>query len=191
MLKQIKNAWLFSKDRFFKTVLWVSITAVLTGLVVFLIVKGYGAHDPEITYIHMMSLMAYFVLWMMILLWGMIDFGKSFNMMVGMGRTRKEFFISYGIVNIGTYLVYTGLIVFIAWVETVMEKIFYAGIPCEINLTAFFFDARTIALTILIGFTYNMLMGSLYLKFYQKIYILVWIPFMFMGLIMHIIGKTN
>lgn len=190
MLKQIKNAWLFSKDRFLKTVLWVSISAVLTGLFVLLIVKVFGAHDPEITYIHMMSLISYIVLWMMILLWGMTDFGKAFDMMVGMGRTRKEFFVSYVVVNFGTYLVYAGLMVFIAWMETVLEKIFYAGIPCEMNLTAFFFDVRTIALTILIGFTFNIFMGALYLKFRQKIFMLVWVLFMLLGLIMQMIAKA-
>lgn len=190
MLKQIKNAWLVSKDRFLKTVFVVALSAVLSGLLVFVIVKVFGADDPEMTYIHMMSLISYITLWALILFMGMTDFGKTFDMMVGMGRTRKEFFVSYGIVNFGTYLVYAGEILLIAWLETVIEKVFYAGIPCEMNLTAFFFDARTIALTILIGFTYNIFMGALYLKFRQKIFMLVWVLFMFMGLIAQMISKS-
>ena len=142
MLKQIKNVWLFSKNRFINTLLWVSLAAVITGLLVFLIVKVFGANDPDMTYIHMMSLMAYIVLWAAILLTGMTDFGKCFDMMVGMGRTRKEFFLSYGVLNFGTYLIYAAEILLIAWLETVIEKVCYAGIPCEMNLTFFFFDVR-------------------------------------------------
>lgn len=190
MLKQIKNVWLFSKNRFINTLLWVSLAAVITGLLVFLIVKVFGANDPDMTYIHMMSLMAYIVLWAAILLTGMTDFGKCFDMMVGMGRTRKEFFLSYGVLNFGTYLIYAAEILLIAWLETVIEKVCYAGIPCEMNLTFFFFDVRTIVLTILMGFVINMLLGALYVKFRQKIFMLVWVLFMGFGMMAQMISKA-
>lgn len=190
MQMQLKNAWLFSKSRFIKTIFGVLLTATLSGLFVLMIVKVFCANDPEITYIHFMSLISYIVLWMMIFLTGMTDFGKTFDMMVGMGRTRKEFYLSYGLVNFGTYLVYGALVLAIAWLETVMEKVFYGGIPCELNLSSFFFDVRTIVLTVVGGFCFNMVIGALYLKFRQKIFMLVWLLFMFMGVIMQMIGKA-
>ena len=190
MFQQIKNTWLFSKNRFWGTIVCVFGTAVFSVLLVMFIVKVLCKDDPEITGIQLASLMAYIVLWIAMPIWGMTDFGKSFDMMVGMGRTRKEFFSSYCIANFASNLVYVAVIVLITVLDKALYGLLYQGIPCEMDLSAFFLDIRTIGATVLMSFGLNILLGALYLKFRAKIFMFVWIICMCLGIFMKLIAQA-
>lgn len=190
MFGQMKNTCLFSKNRFLSTYAIILGAAVFSELLVVLIVKVFCKNDPEITYVQMAPLMSYFAFWIAVPIWGMTDFGKNFDMMVGFGRTRKEFFFSYCTVNFIAYLVYASIFVLIMVADEALCNLLYKGIPCEMDLSAFFLDARTIGATVLIAFFLNIILGALYLKFRAKLFMFVWMVCMCLGIIMRMIQQA-
>lgn len=190
MFGQMKNTCLFSKNRFLSTFSIVLGAAVFSELLVVLIVKVFCKNDPEITYVQIAPLMSYFAFWIAVPIWGMTDFGKNFDMMVGFGRTRKEFFFAYCTVNFIAYLLYAGIFVLITVTDEALCNLLYKGIPCEMDLSAFFLDARTIGATVLIAFFLNIMLGALYLKFRAKLFMVVWVLCMFLGVIMQMIRQA-
>lgn len=189
MCRQIKNTFLFLKNRFLLLTAWILGGAVLSVVFVALIVKVLCANDPEITYVHLASVFAYAAFWVGAVLLGIVELGKTFDMMLGLGRTRKEFFVSYTAVSLIKYVVCAIMIVLIALAENGIGKLLYKGIPCEWDMTSFIVSVRTMLPTILGGWGIHLLAGALYLKFREKLLIVFWIFCCFLGVFLQWLGK--
>ena len=190
MLEQMKNMFLFSKNRFLSNMAIITGAAVFAELLVVLVVKIVSKNDPAITYIQLAPLMAYVAFWVAVPVGGMVDFGKNFDMMVGFGRTRKEFFLCYCCVNFIADFVYAGICVLLTVADEALCNLLYKKIPCEMDLSAFFFDIRTIGATILIAFFLHILLGAFYLKFHAKLLTIIWLICMFIGIIISMISQA-
>lgn len=189
MCRQIKNTFLFLKNRFWLLTAWILGAAVFSVVFVALIVKVFCANDPEITYVHLASLLTYVVFWVVAVLLGIVEFRKTFDMMLGLGRTRKEFFISYTVVSFVKYVMCAVLIVLVALAENEIGKLLYQGIPCEWDMTSFIVSVRTMCPTVLGGLGIHLLAGALYLKFREKLLIVFWIFCCFLGVFLQWLGK--
>lgn len=181
MIKQIKATFKFNIDEMFGT---LGITALLAvfGIVISVIVNITMKADGEAAYILLGSFVACLGSVMISFFAGMFTVANRFQLMITMGRTRKEFIAVYICVEMLYTVLQLAGIWFIVFIEWILKKTVYSGLICKFDCAGFLLDFRTIICALLLLPTLQLFFGALFVKFGVKAYWALCIGFWGLGI---------
>lgn len=170
-MKEIKKTWDFClSDLYFK--LLVAGAAGLLGIGAAFFFSGVLGKASFESLGPIFSLVAF---GMTVFLMGIVEAQTVFYFMISMGRTRKAFFVSYGIVRIFHQLAGLILVLAVALLEWGLAAISGLSPVWEVTGWKLYTDVGTLALFVL-GFPIVLLfLGILYIKFKGWIFIGFWL----------------
>lgn len=173
MIKQIKNTL-----QFYSAGLRWGLAAIMiggaagTGLV--FLITGLGSSEGEQTYIMLGSFMAYLIFLIIAIFSGESFCCGQFNMMVSMGRTRKEFYVSCYLVLFIHAIVDFLAVLLISLLERGIYNRIYKEWRCEMEFGSILLDYRMILCTVLLVPVCGMFLGALFMRFHMKVVWVIW-----------------
>lgn len=187
-IKNIKDTWCCLREELFVPI--VSIAFGMLGSLLMLFIEKVGmANEEKPEWFLLGTVMALVGCVMLGIITGMISYGQSFNMMVTMGRTRKEFYIANFVSSIINHLLgMTAILVF-----AVLERGFGGLVYREAEYKAiegFLFDWRVIIAYVLGMAVLRTILGALFLKFGNKLMWVFWGIWMLVGVMIKGISKA-
>lgn len=169
MIKRIIDTWKLTATELYVTLLF------MLGCGIFgLIIEGVVLTvDAEANSAIIGTLFAIFVGIFANWLFGIFAFGNSFNTVMSLGSTRKEFLIANGVTDYVNVIIETIAIIIFYFVESFLCKVIYADREFD-NLVWFLADYRIVLGIIIILPAIKMLGGALILKFKKVAYWIMW-----------------
>lgn len=174
MKEQIKNIWSQHSEELFAQIAMVLIFGILGSLFMLFIVKLGMAGEEERTWFLLGTVMAAVGCVMVGIIMGMLYYGASFNMMVSMGRTRKEFYIVNFVFSVINNLVSMAAILAFLAVEKGFGRLVYKDVERYAATEHIFLDFRVIIGYVLGMAVLRLILGALFLKFGNKLMWVFW-----------------
>lgn len=168
MREQIKTHGAFCREELFAQLAIVLIFGFLGSLFMLFIVRVGMAGEEEGTWFLLGALMAVIGCVMVGITMGMLSYVESFNMMVSMGRTRKEFYAANFVTAVINNFLGMAAILIFAVLERGVGRLVYKDVEYK-ALETVFFDFRVIIGYVLGMAVLRMLLGALFLKFGNRI----------------------
>lgn len=112
------------------------------------------------------------------LFYGMMTLEKSFCMAVSMGRSRKEFLLSYWIISTINTIIEVAVILLLDGIERLLAAWLYRGMPCVLDLLGQMKDWRLLLGVILLLPAFRLFMGMLVMKFQRQAFWGIWAAWM-------------
>lgn len=103
---------------------------------------------------------------------------RDFNMTVGMGKTRKSFFISQIILETCKYVAIVG----IGFISHTIQKEIFSGLEEKIGLSSFF-KWDVMCVTVIFIMTFSLFISSMLLEFGKKAFWVLWVAYMLVCLL--------
>lgn len=126
------------------------------------------------SYIIIGSFMALLVWLMFFVFADSLILEKQFSLAIGMGRTRKEFFILRYIVQVINTLIGMCVLIGIYKIEVVLGKVCYRNLICEFDPIAAWISIESILIMLFLLPTISFFIGMLLIKFQRKAYWAIW-----------------
>lgn len=156
--------------------LGILICSFLGGQLIAALMRMFGDGDEKI--VTMSTLFMISAIAFIALIQGMMGIVGEFNLIVGMGVTRKQFFTSFSLYTIIEYLIFTGFVYVGYFLEQGILKMVYDEREKLVPMNGFLLTPYVIpALFLLLGFSFCC--GALVLKFGKKIFWGLWAIWMF------------
>lgn len=174
MKEKIKNTWSQHSEELFAQFAMILIFGILGSLFMLFIVKIGMAGEEERTWFLLGTVMAAVGCVMIGLIMGMLGYGASFNMMVSMGRTRKEFYIVNFVFSVINNLVSMAAILAFLAVEKGFGMLVYRDVEHYAATEHVFLDFRVIIGYVLGMAVLRLILGALFLKFGNKLMWFFW-----------------
>lgn len=174
MKEKIKNTWSQHSEELFAQFAMILIFGILGSLFMLFIVKIGMAGEEERTWFLLGTVMAAVGCTMIGLIIGMLGYGASFNMMVSMGRTRKEFYIVNFVFSVINNLVSMAAILAFLAVEKGFGMLVYRDVEHYAATEHVFLDFRVIIGYVLGMAVFRLILGALFLKFGNKLMWFFW-----------------
>lgn len=174
MRRQITNAWRSLQEEFFGQLAMVLIFGVMGILLMLFIVKVGMAGEDERTWFLLGTVMAVTGCVMVGIILGMLNYGSVFNMMVSMGRTRKEFYLTNFISSVLNNLGIVAAILVLLTAEKGLGGLLYKEVERYVAVERIFLDPRVILGYVLGMAVLRMLLGALFLRFGNKLMWMIW-----------------
>lgn len=174
MKEKIKNTWSQHSEELFAQFAMILIFGILGSLFMLFIVKIGMAGEEERTWFLLGTVMAAVGCTMIGLIIGMLGYGASFNMMVSMGRTRKEFYIVNFVFSVINNLVSMAAILAFLAVEKGFGMLVYRDVEHYAATEHVFLDFRVIIGYVLGMAVLRLILGALFLKFGNKLMWFFW-----------------
>lgn len=174
MRERIKNIWSQHSEEFFAQYTVILIFGILGSLFMLFIVKFDMAGEEERTWFLLGTVMAAVGCVMIGLLIGMLYYSASFNMMVSMGRTRKEFYIANFVFSVINNLLSMAAILVLLAVEKWFGGLVYRDVERYVATEHIFLDFRVIIGYVLGMAVLRLILGALFLKFGNKLMWVFW-----------------
>lgn len=171
-IKEIKNTWCFLSEELFIQMICVAV-GILGCLLMLFIEKVGMANEEKQTWFLLGTVLAFTCCVMLGTITGMINYGTSFNMMVTMGRTRKEFYVANFVSSIVNNLLGMAAILLFAALERGFGMLVYQEAEYE-AIEGFLFDFRVIIAYVLGMAVLRMVLGALFLRFGNKLMWVIW-----------------
>lgn len=192
MISLLKKTWLYSIRELWQMLFCV----VLVGAAGTLLVFGLLTLDStEQSYVLMGTILAYAILIMSSIFIGMSSCQNVFTMQISMGRTRKEFFISYLLVDLLRTAIVLLVILGMGFLEESILGGIYKGYSCEFNSLDVLIRSGALLAALFLLPVLKLFMGSLFMLFQVKVFWVMWIIMMgagaFSGNISKRIPKTE
>lgn len=188
MGKQIKNTWCFLREELVIPIM--SIALGIVGILLMLFIEKVGmANDEKPVWFLLGTVMALTGCVMLGIIVGMISYGQSFNMMVTMGRTRKEFYIANFVSSLINHLLGMAVIFLFATLERGFGRLVYREVEYR-AIEGFLFDFRVIIAYVLGMTVLRTVLGALYLRFGNKLMWVFWGFCMLVGVMTKGISKA-
>lgn len=122
---------------------------------------------------------------MMLIVWvgvnlfvGAFTLEKQFGMAVSMGRSRKEFIITYWIIYTVNVMIEFASIILLDQLERGLALVLYRGMPCGFDIMPHLLDWRLILGVIIVVPAINLFLGMLMMKFQRKAFWGIWAVWM-------------
>lgn len=164
MLKQIKATFLFYISDLIAMLVAMAAAAAL-GMAVTVLVNHGLEKSGEKEYILLASFLMLLILVAAGFFTGMLSVNNRFNMMISMGRTRKEFFIVYFCVEMLYTLMQLAAVWFVVFLEWLMKKFLYEDRVFTFDCSVFLLDFRAILCILIFLPVLKLLVGALFMKF--------------------------
>ncbi|MGN1147287.1 MAG: hypothetical protein ACI4TB_02625 [Lachnospiraceae bacterium] len=164
MLKQIKATFWFHISDLIAMLVIMAVAAVM-GMAVTVLVNLGMEKSGEKEYILLASFMMLLILLAAGFFTGMLSVNNRFNMMISMGRTRKEFFIVYLCVEMLYTLMQLATVWFVVFLEWLMKKFLYEDRTYTFDCSGFLLDFRAIFFILIFLPVLKLLVGALFMKF--------------------------
>lgn len=174
MKEKIKNTWSQHSEELFAQFAMILIFGILGSLFMLFIVKVGMAGEEERTWFLLGTVMAAVGCTMIGLIIGMLGYGANFNMMVSMGRTRKEFYIVNFVFSVINNLVTMAAILAFLAVEKGFGMLVYRDVEHYAATEHVFLDFRVIIGYVLGMAVLRLILGALFLKFGNKLMWFFW-----------------
>lgn len=188
-IKNIKNTWVYLREELSAPIL--SIVFGIWGSLLMLFIEKVGmANEEKPMWFLLGTVMAFIGCVMLGIIMGMISYGQSFNMMVTMGRTRKEFYIANFVSSIINNLLGLAAILLFAALERGFGRLVYGGAEYK-PIEGFLFDFRVIIAYVLGMAVLRVLLGALFLRFGNKLMWVFWGICMLVGVMIKGISKAT
>ncbi|MDE6064058.1 MAG: hypothetical protein K2G20_05695 [Lachnospiraceae bacterium] len=174
MSGQIKNTWRSQQEELFAQLSMVLIFGVLGSLFMLFIVKVGMSGEEEKVWFLLGTVMAVVGCVMVGIIIGILGYASNFNMMVSMGRTRKEFYITnFAGSVINNFISMAAILVFLA-VEKGFGRLVYRDVERYAATEHVFLDFRVIMAYVLGMAVLRLILGALFLKFGNKLMWFIW-----------------
>lgn len=174
MLRELKKQFYLRWDEL------VFILALETGLFLFgeimIAFIVYGLKDREALF-PLGTLLAFMVPAMLMIFFGMASLPTYFNLVIGMGTTRKRLLPALFVFSILENLLGAWIVNLFCLLEKWTFETAYAGIKNELDLS-FVFQWKYITAICMAVVALNTWMGALCLKYGKKVFTLFWLLFM-------------
>lgn len=180
MLKQIKNTWIYMTKEFLQ-ILGVTVTTGLATIVLVFIIVACITSKDERTYAMFGAMFAFMMFLFISIFVGILQCQSEFDMMISMGRTRKEFFISYAVVNLINTGIVLAVIVGLTYLEQGVAAVFYRGYTCEIDFAWLVLNAKVLLGAWLLVPAVRLFGGALCIIFKMKVFWVLWAAMMLFG----------
>lgn len=174
MSGQIKNTWHSLQEELFAQLSMVLIFGVLGSLFMLFIVKVGMSGEEEKVWFLLGTVMAVVGCVMVGVIIGILGYASNFNMMVSMGRTRKEFYITNFVGSvINNFISMAAILAFLA-VEKGLGGLVYRDVERYVATEQVLLDFRVIMAYVLGMAVLRLILGALFLKFGNKLMWFVW-----------------
>ena len=174
MSGQIRNTWRSLQEELFAQLSMVLIFGVLGSLFMLFIVKVGMSGEEEKVWFLLGTVMAVVGCVMVGIIIGILGYASNFNMMVSMGRTRKEFYITNFVGSVLNNLVSMAAILLFLAVEKGFGWLVYRDVERYVATEYFFLDFRVIMAYVLGMAVLRLILGALFLKFGNKLMWFIW-----------------
>lgn len=188
-IKKIKNTWYCLREELVVPI--GSIAFGIFGSLLMLFVEKVGmANAEEKEWFLLGTMMAFMCCVMLGTIIGMVNYGSSFNMMVAMGRTRKEFYIANFVSSVINNLLGMAAILLFATLERGFGRLVYREAAYK-AIEGALFDFRVIIVYILGMTVLRAVLGALFLRFGNKLMWVLWGGILVLGVVIKRIESKN
>lgn len=175
-MKVIYETWKLNKKDLL-IILGPMAGAWLFGVIIVAVIMNVPALEAE-DYALMGGFMM-LIVWVAVNLFvGAFTLEKQFGMAVSMGRSRKEFILTYWIIYTLNVLLEFFSIILLDKVERVLASWLYRGMPCDFDPMPYLLDWRLILGILIVVPAVNLFLGMLIMKFQRKAFWGIWVVWM-------------
>lgn len=186
----IKNTWRSLQEELFAQLSMVLIFGVLGSLLMLFIVKVGMSGEEEKVWFLLGTVMAVVGCVMVGIIIGILGYASNFNMMVSMGRTRKEFYITGFVGSVINNLVSMAAILVFLAVEKGFGWLVYRDVERYVATEDVLLDFRVIMAYVLGMAVLRLILGALFLKFGNKLMWFIWGICILVGILSRSITKA-
>ena len=178
MLEMIKKQFQIRyKDLF--GILATAAASFAASTILLTVIMAYGKENTVFEIGTFMVIVMIIVLSIMV---GTVKFTTQFNNAISMGKTRKNFFVSYTVVTIVMTSLEAIMVYAFHYIERMEFRIFYTAIPLEFDMSTVL-RVPYVMMAVLLCSTLQLLLGSMVLRFGRKFFWAIWAVYMMICLL--------